>query len=46
MAMREDFGLSWLVVVVVPVLFVCIGIVVSNICRCAPAGGWPRCSRW
>jgi ATP-binding cassette subfamily B multidrug efflux pump len=30
MAMREDFGLSWLVVVVVPVLFVCIGIVVSN----------------
>jgi ATP-binding cassette subfamily B multidrug efflux pump len=30
MAMREYFGLSWLVVVVVPVLFVCIGIVVSN----------------
>ena len=30
MAMREDFGLSWLVVAVVPVLFVCIGIVVSN----------------
>jgi len=30
MAMREDFGLSWLVVAVVPVLFVCIGIVVSQ----------------
>ncbi|KAB2808465.1 ABC transporter ATP-binding protein [Pimelobacter simplex] len=30
MAMREDFGLSWLVVAVVPVLFVCIGIVVSR----------------
>ncbi|MDT4944589.1 MAG: ATP-binding cassette, subfamily multidrug efflux pump, partial [Pseudonocardiales bacterium] len=30
MAMREDFGLSWLVVVVVPVLFVCIGIIVSR----------------
>ncbi|WP_408896904.1 ABC transporter ATP-binding protein [Nocardioides sp. R1-1] len=30
MAMREDLGLSWLVVAVVPVLFVCIGIVVSQ----------------
>ncbi|GAA3525519.1 ABC transporter ATP-binding protein [Nocardioides daeguensis] len=30
MAMREDFGLSWLVVAVVPVLFVCIGVVVSQ----------------
>jgi ATP-binding cassette subfamily B multidrug efflux pump len=30
MAMREDFGLSWLVVAVVPVLFVCIGVVVSE----------------
>ncbi len=30
MAMREDFGLSWLVVVVVPVLFICIGIIVSQ----------------
>ncbi len=30
MAMREDFGLSWLVVAVVPVLFVCIGLVVSR----------------
>jgi ATP-binding cassette subfamily B protein len=30
MAMREDLGLSWLVVAVVPVLFVCIGIVVSR----------------
>lgn len=30
MAMREDFGLSWLVVAVVPVLFVCIGLVVSQ----------------
>ncbi len=30
MAMREDFGLSWLVVVVVPVLFVCVGIIVRN----------------
>jgi ATP-binding cassette, subfamily B, multidrug efflux pump len=30
MAMREDFGLSWLVVAVVPVLFVCIGIIVSH----------------
>jgi ATP-binding cassette subfamily B multidrug efflux pump len=30
MAMREDFGLSWLVVAVVPVLFLCIGIVVSQ----------------
>ncbi|KAA1428462.1 ABC transporter ATP-binding protein [Nocardioides antri] len=30
MAMREDFGLSWLVVAVVPVLFLCIGVVVSQ----------------
>ncbi|GAA4813624.1 ABC transporter ATP-binding protein [Nocardioides caeni] len=30
MAMREDFGLSWLVVAVVPVLFVCMGLVVSR----------------
>ncbi len=30
MAMREDFGLSWLVVVVVPVLFICVGILVRN----------------
>lgn len=30
MAMREDLGLSWLVLVVVPVLFVCIGLVVSR----------------
>lgn len=30
MAMREDFGLSWLVVSVVPVLFLCIGLVVSQ----------------
>ncbi|WP_028654772.1 ABC transporter ATP-binding protein [Nocardioides sp. J54] len=30
MAVREDAGLSWLVVAVVPVLFVCIGIVVSR----------------
>ncbi len=30
MAMREDFGLSWLVVSVVPVLFVCVGIIVSQ----------------
>ncbi|NYI99754.1 ATP-binding cassette subfamily B protein [Nocardioides thalensis] len=30
MAMREDLGLSWIVVAVVPVLFVCIGIVVSQ----------------
>ncbi|HWJ09193.1 MAG TPA: ABC transporter ATP-binding protein [Nocardioides sp.] len=30
MAMREDFGLSWLVVAVVPVLFLCIGLVVSQ----------------
>jgi ATP-binding cassette subfamily B protein len=30
MAMREDFGLSWLVVAVVPVLFICIGVVVSR----------------
>ncbi len=30
MAMREDFGLSWLIVATVPVLFVCMGIVVSQ----------------
>ncbi|MFC7504351.1 ABC transporter ATP-binding protein, partial [Nocardioides sp. GCM10030258] len=30
MAMREDLGLSWLVFAVVPVLFVCIGFVVSR----------------
>lgn len=30
MAMREDFGLSWLVVVVVPVLFISIGLVVTR----------------
>jgi ATP-binding cassette subfamily B protein len=30
MAMREDLGLSWIVVAVVPVLFVAIGIVVSQ----------------
>lgn len=30
MAMREDLGLSWIVVAVVPVLFVCIGLVVSR----------------
>lgn len=30
MAMREDFGLSWLVVAVVPVLVVCVGLVVSR----------------
>ena len=30
MAMREDLGLSWLVVAVVPVLFLCIGVVVSR----------------
>ncbi|KAA1419389.1 ABC transporter ATP-binding protein [Nocardioides humilatus] len=30
MAMKEDFGLSWLVVAVVPVLFLCIGLVVSQ----------------
>ncbi len=30
MAMREDFGLSWLLAVVVPVLFVCVGVVVSQ----------------
>lgn len=30
MAMREDLGLSWIVVAVVPVLFLCIGIVVSR----------------
>lgn len=30
MAMREDFGLSWLLAVVVPVLFVTVGVVVSR----------------
>lgn len=30
MAMHEDLGLSWIVVAVVPLLFVCIGIVVSQ----------------
>ena len=30
MAMREDFGLSWLLAVVVPVLFLCVGVVVSQ----------------
>ncbi|MCX6399661.1 MAG: ABC transporter ATP-binding protein [Propionibacteriales bacterium] len=30
MAMREDLGLSWLVFAVVPVLFICIGFVVSR----------------
>jgi len=30
MAVREDAGLSWLVVALVPTLFVCIGIVVSR----------------
>ncbi|WP_182379183.1 ABC transporter ATP-binding protein [Nocardioides sp. WS12] len=30
MAMREDLGLSWLVFAVVPVLFLCIGFVVSR----------------
>jgi ATP-binding cassette subfamily B protein len=30
MAMREDLGLSWIVVATVPVLFVCIGVVVSR----------------
>jgi ATP-binding cassette subfamily B multidrug efflux pump len=30
MAMREDFGLSWLIVATVPVLFVCMGLVVSQ----------------
>lgn len=30
MAMREDIGLSWIVVAVVPVLFLCIGVVVSQ----------------
>lgn len=30
MAMREDFGLSWLVFAVVPILFICIGFVVSR----------------
>lgn len=30
MAMREDFGLSWVVVATVPVLFVCMGVIVSQ----------------
>ena len=30
MAMREDFGLSWLLVVCVPVLFVCVGTIISR----------------
>ena len=30
MAMREDLGLSWLLVVVVPVLFVVVGLIVSR----------------
>ena len=30
MAMREDLGLSWLVVAVVPVLILCVGLVVSQ----------------
>ncbi|MCD4533604.1 ABC transporter ATP-binding protein/permease [Nocardioides sp. cx-169] len=30
MAMREDLGLSWLLAVVVPALFVCVGLVVSR----------------
>ncbi|MDQ4052047.1 MAG: ABC transporter ATP-binding protein/permease [Actinomycetota bacterium] len=30
MAMREDFGLSWLLAVVVPALFLCVGLVVSQ----------------
>ncbi|HWI43607.1 MAG TPA: ABC transporter ATP-binding protein [Nocardioides sp.] len=30
MAMREDFGLSWVVVATVPVLFVCMGVIVSR----------------
>ncbi|MFC5176852.1 ABC transporter ATP-binding protein [Nocardioides taihuensis] len=30
MAMREDLALSWLLVVVVPVLFLCVGLVVSQ----------------
>ena len=96
MAMRENFGLSWLLAIVVPVLVVCIGFIVSRMVpsframqtridevnrllreqitgvrvvrafvrepyeterfagrqrrphrpsRCAPAAGWPGCSR-
>lgn len=30
MAMREDLGLSWLLAVVVPALFLCVGVVVSQ----------------
>jgi ATP-binding cassette subfamily B multidrug efflux pump len=30
MAMREDLGLSWLLAVVVPALFLCVGLVVSQ----------------
>lgn len=30
MAMREDLGLSWLLAVVVPALFLCVGLVVSR----------------
>jgi ATP-binding cassette subfamily B multidrug efflux pump len=30
MAMREDLGLSWLLAVVVPTLFLCVGLVVSR----------------
>ena len=30
MAMREDLGLSWLLAVVVPTLFLCVGLVVSQ----------------
>ncbi len=30
MAMREDLGLSWLVLAVVPVLFACVGVVVAK----------------
>ena len=30
MAMREDLGLSWLLIVVVPTLFLCVGLVVSQ----------------
>ncbi len=30
MAMREDFGLSWLLAVIIPVLVACVGLVVSR----------------
>ena len=97
MALREDMGLGWILAVVVPALFLCVGFVVSRMVpnfrlmqaridevnrvlreqitgirvvrafvreplrdravrqgerrphrrrRRAPAGGWPRCSRW